>query len=203
MRSIALRAALVGLAVLAGCTIPKRRPEPVPKADLGYRRVAIVEFHNRTSYERPATEFPALLGQKLAARTVATDAVVVPRSALPELGDPFVEGRLPVGVLVDLRRKYRADAVIIGSVEDYDPYWQPSVSLTVKVIDTATAEFPFELAERWHAGEREVRAEIDDYYRRNRGSDECRFGPELFVTSPHYFLRFVADQVAERLIAQL
>ena len=61
----------------------------------------------------------------------------------------------------------------------------------------------FELTQRWHAGEGHVRKQIDDYYRRNYGKDDCRMGPELFVTSPHYFLRFVSDQVAERLTNSL
>jgi hypothetical protein len=195
-------AVAVLLLFMAGCQYvnPQQPAQPVA---IGFRRVAIVEFFNRTAYEEPARQFAAALREKLAERTLSTDVVLIPRSALPSMGDPFVAGRLPLEVLVQVRNKYLADAVIIGSVDQHNPYWKPSVHITLKVIDTATARFPFELSEGWDAGEARVRDEIEDYYRRNYGEDDCRFGPELFVLSPRYFLRFVADRTAERLTAAL
>ncbi|MCK4376177.1 MAG: hypothetical protein KAX19_12635 [Candidatus Brocadiae bacterium] len=196
-------ASLVGL-VFAGCGALRPAPtQPPSKVAIGFGRVAIVEFYNRTPYSRPAQQFTELLREKLTEWTVSTDVIVIPRDALPALGDPLVCGRIPLNVLVEIRERHLADAVIIGSVDDHNPYWKPSVHVTLKVIDTASAEFPYELSDGWEAGCREVRDEIDSYYRRNYGKDDCRFGPELFVTSPSYFLRFVADRVAQRLTAAL
>ncbi|KPK66193.1 MAG: hypothetical protein AMK73_00885 [Planctomycetes bacterium SM23_32] len=196
-------AAALAALLLWACTVPKPVPELGAKATIGYRRIAVVEFYNRTQHARAAEELPALLSEKLAEWTVGTDMVLVARSALPELGDPFVEGRIPVGVLVKIRRQHLADAIVIGSVEEFNPYWQPSVTICLKVIDTASAEFPFELSQSWHAGEQQTQEQIADYYRRNRERDDCRFGPDLFATSPGHFLRFVADRVAEQMAATL
>jgi len=202
-----LKTALSGVALAAllaaGCQMAGTAQEARPRVAIGFRRIAVVEFYNRTPYSRPAQEFTELLREKLAAWTASTDVVVVPRSSLPALGDPFVGGRIPLDVLVGLREKYLADAVVIGSVDQHSPYWKPSVHITLKVIDTATAQFPCELSEGWDAAEEGVRAEIDEYYRSNYGKDDCRFGPELFVVSPHYFLRFVADRAAEKLTRAL
>jgi hypothetical protein len=207
LRAIALAGLVLTAALLAGCHIPEpvaaAVPKPVPRVALRFKRVAIVEFYNRTPYTEPALQFTDALREKLAARAASTDVIVIPRSALPALGDPFAAGRIPLEVLVSIRERFLADAVIIGSIDQHNPYWKPSVHFTLKVIDTATAQFPYELSGEWDAAEERVRNEIDRYYSTNYGSDDCRFGPDLFVTSPSYFLKFVADRAAEKLAAAL
>jgi len=203
LSAVACLAVVAAVLLLAGCRCPETPSAQPTRVAIGFRRVAIVEFFNRTPYNEPAQQFTEQLRDKLSAWTASTDVVVIPRSALPTLGDPFITGRIPLDVLVTLRQQYLADAVVIGSVDEHNPYWKPSVHITLKVIDTATGQFPYELAQGWDAAQDTVRREIDDYYRRNYGSDDCRFGPELFVTSPRYFLRFVADRAAQRMTAAL
>jgi hypothetical protein len=205
MKRTALFGAVLAVAAL-GCAdstsllfpVPAPQPRAIP-----YRRVAVVEFYDRTPYRTAGEHLTVQLAEKLANWTTATDFVIVPQSALPGLSDPFAEGKIPLDVLVRLRRQYLADAAILGSVDDHNPYWKPSVHLTLKVIDTATATFPCELSETWDATDNQVAARIQAYYRRNRGSADCRYGPEVFVTSPSYFLRFVADDLANRISAAL
>lgn len=199
-------AALAGL-LLAGCQVSglpgiSGAPDAEPRA-IRYRRVAIVEFHNRTPYTRAAAVLTDQLRQKLAEWTTGTDVIVLPPGALPGLQDPFLEGRIPLDALVEARRRHLVDALIVGSVDEHNPYWKPSVHVTLKVIDTSTAAIPFQLSEGWDANRRKDSDAIEAYYRRNKGRDDCRFGPDLFVTSPTYFLRFVADGIAQRLVAGL
>jgi hypothetical protein len=177
---------------------PPRTPVPIC-----FRRVAIVSFANHTAYAQPAEQFTASLREKLDDWTTSTDVVVIPADSVPGLSDPLMSGTLPLEVLVDVRRRHMADAIIIGAVDGFNPYWMPSVNVSLKVLDTATAACPFELSQTWDANERPVREAIETYYRRNVGRDDCRFGPNLFIVSPSYFLRFVADQVAESLTAGL
>ncbi len=198
-----LASAGAALLLAAGCSVLMPPPQPPARLALRYGRVAIAEFRNRTQYASATEEFAAVLREKLSQRAASTDVIVIPACDLPELGDPFTGGRVPVSVLARIRREYLADALVIGSVDEHNPYWKPSVHLSVKVIDTGTGEVPFELSQSWDAGEQQARGAIDEYYRRNYGSDDCRFGPQLFVTSPHYFLRFVADRVADRLARTL
>ena len=180
-----------------------RPPEPpMVRRAIGYRRVAVVEFYNRTPYEQPS-RFAEQLREKLAHWTTSTDVVLIRQEDLPGLEDPFRGGRIPLGALVAARERYLADAVILGSVDEHSPYWKPSVHISLKVVDTATAAIPFDLSDGWDANRQSDRELIDSYYRRNRDCDDCRFGPELFVTSPSYFLRFVADSVAQRLVTTL
>lgn len=190
-----------GCEALQEATLPPPEP-PLPKHQIGYGRLGVVEFYNRTPYEQPA-QFAAQLREKLAHWTTSTDVVLIPQSDLPGLEDPFRGGRIPLSALVAARERYLVDAVVIGSVDEHSPYWKPTVHVSLKVVDTATAAIPFALSDGWDANRQADREQIDIYYRRNRDCDDCRFGPELFVTSPSYFLRFVADSVAQRIATAL
>ncbi len=205
MNTLKVLAAVATALMLSGCkTIRPQDAGPPPVAhDIAFRRIVIVEFYNRTPYGRSAEQFAGQLREKLAEWTTSTDVQVVARSSVPDLGDPFVSGTMPVAALVDLRRRHRADAVILGSIDDHNPYPKPWVHISLKVIDTANAETPFQMSESWNANHQAVRDEIDSYYRRNYGQDDCRFGPDLFVIAPTYFLRFVADRIAEQLATSL
>lgn len=199
--SVAGKLAMAALmCTCVGCRGFARAAPPQPeKKDIGLRRVAIVEFFDKSRYSGTAEQFTQALRDKLAERVTATDVIVVPQSMVAAASDPFAEGTIAIEALVKARSDYMADALIIGSVDAHHPYYPPSVHVSLKVIDTATAEVLFEVAEGWNAGHEYVCRAIDAYYRRNIGSDDCRFGPDLFLVSPRYFLKFVAATVAERL----
>ena len=205
--SVTICGAAVLLAAAMGCAAhhAARLAPPEPVA-IAFSRLAVVEFYDRTPYTGTGEKFTEALREKLAERTTTSDVVIVPRSALHG-DDPFTTGRIPVNDLVRLRRQYMADAVVLGCVDSHNPYRPLSVHLSMKVIDTATGTVRFELADGWDAGSQRVRAEIEDYYARNYGKDDCRWGPDVFLISPLYYFRFVADRVAggmtEKLVASL
>jgi len=204
-RTAALTAALGALAcLLVGCGAPQeRRPtHPAPRA-IGQRRVAVVGFVDRTAYSGTADRFTRALRDKLAERVAGADVIVVPSDVMGSGLDPFEAGAISVDALVRARTTYMADALVVGAIDAHNPYYPPSVHLSVKVLDTASAAVLFELAQEWDSGREDVRETIDAYYRQNIGSDECRFGPDLFLISPRYFLRFVAGAVADRIVAAL
>ncbi len=102
-----------------------------------------------------------------------------------------------------MRRDYLADALIVGSLDGIDPYRPPSLQLSLKLVDTKSGTVAYEVSDVWNAAERRVRADITDYYQRNIGQDDCRFGPDMFLISPLYYMRFVADQVVGDMTARL
>jgi hypothetical protein len=189
-------------ALLCGCAFEGLGPPlpPLERTTIGYRRLALVEFFDRSGHPEAARQFSASLREKIEERTVGTDVVLVPGQALPSLGDPFVDGALPVDVLVRARRDYMAGVLIIGCINSHDPYPAPSVHLSMKVIDTGTASVIYETADGWDGNHQVVRDAIDEYYRRNIRRDDCRLGPKVFLVSPSYFLRFVAATVANDLV---
>jgi hypothetical protein len=202
MRRSRLAPALLCVLV-AGCAIPQP-PRPRPeKVVIPYARVAVVEFADRSPYLGVGAQFTEALREKLAERTSGTDVVVVPRAAVFGEEDPFVSGRISVDSLMRVRHDYLADAMLVGAVDDHNPYRPPSIHLSLKVVETAQGSVPFEVADGWDADDLHVRRDVDDYYRNHIGSDDCRFGPDIFLISPRYYMRFVADQVAGSITKRL
>jgi len=199
-----LLAAMCALAV--GCTNMQSSlpPPPVPEPEsIRYGRVGIVEFFDRSGHPGTAEKFSAELRRKLAERSTDTDVVVIKRTVFPSLNDPFVVGSIPVDVLVKGRRDYLVDALVFGSVDTHSPYVPLSVHVSMKIVDTATAEVPYEISKGWDGSHRVVRDAVGLYYRTHVGSDDCKFGPDAFLVSPTYFLRFVAAEVADEVVAAL
>ena len=185
---------------LTGCAT--HLPPRVVKCPIPYARVAIVEFADHSPYPGTAEQFTQMLRDKLAERTDTTDVIIVPRAVFGE-DDPFLTGRISVDSLVRVRRDYLADAVIIGSVDGMNPYRPPSIHLSMKLVETARGTVPFEVSDGWDAADSKVRSDIHAYYERNIGKDDCRLGPDIFLVAPHYYMRFVADQVVGSMTARL
>ncbi|MGD2175583.1 MAG: hypothetical protein PVJ27_09285 [Candidatus Brocadiaceae bacterium] len=197
-------ATAVGL--LTGCfgTGPAREVGRSPRA-VPYRRIAVIEFHDGSRYSSYgyAGDFSRALAQKLAEWTTGTDVVILPREALDAREEPFFTGTMPLNCLVQVRKQCHAEAAIVGNLDEIDPYRMPSAHVSLKVLDTASGAVLFEVSETWDASERSTCREIEAYHDKNRESDECRFGTDLFLNSPRYFLRFVADRVACRVTEAL
>ena len=198
-----LAGASVACLLLVGCGTLGLNWFGQPEEPVAFRRVALVEFYDRSQYSGTAQRFARLLRDELAELVAPTDVIVIERSPLPSLEDPFAVGRIPLKALVRASKYHMADAVVIGSIDHHNPYWKPSLYVSLKVIETASATVPYEFSEGWDAKFKNVRRDIDSYYKKNYGRDDCRFGSDLFVISPRYFLKFVANRVAEKLRAAI
>ncbi len=198
----AFRSALLLLlaGLLSGCSFLRSPPPRPPKADVLYRRIAVIEFYDHTGYGSHgyAEALSRAVAEKLSEWTVSTDVVFVPAESLNSTDDPFVSGSMPLSALVQCRRQWRAEVAVVGALQQVRPYRQPAAHVALKVLDTAEGTLLYEQSEGWDAADSAVRAQIDDYCTIYRRETDCRFGPELFLNSPRYFLRFVADRIAFR-----
>jgi len=184
--------------VLSGCITTS------PSANqTAFRRVCLIEFVDKTEYAGTGGQFAALLLRELTHQSPGVDLIAVQRDAFPELGDPFAAGKLSVGVLARARRQYRAEAVVIGSVDQYNPYWKPSVRLTFKIVETANGKLIYESSRSWDAADSLVGRAIEDYYEANRDRRDFQYGPQIYSVSPKHFLQFVAHTVAREMLAYL
>lgn len=192
-----LLGSLLILTLCAGCaTSPRRAARRV----IPPQRVVLVEFYNRTTYRDVGRHVTNALRQALAEKTEGTDFIVVPLQSLPQLGDPFQGGRISLKALVTAREDYMADALVVGSVERYNPYQDLSVHLNVKLISTGRATVLAQFADTWATDSEATRRGIKEYYECHRTAPQGRFGPDLFLVSPRHFLQFVADHTAEKVL---
>ncbi len=166
-----------------------------------FSRACVVEFADRTPYKGTGEQFARALRDALEEAGMADDVIYLSSAELPSIGDPVKRAVIPLSVLAKLRREYRVDALVVGSVDEYNPYQRVSIHVNVKVVDTASAVLLYRYAGGWDAGRKETAARIRAYYRRNRERDGFRFGPDIFFISPRYFFRFVSDELAARMCA--
>jgi hypothetical protein len=194
--------AMIGL-TLFGCEAFRPAPKEAVRNVTPFGRVAVVEFFDHSRYTGTAEQFTAALKDQLADVTTGSDFIVIKRSALRGFEDPFTSGKLPVVSLAEARREYKADAVVIGTIDDHNPYPKPSIAISVKMIETAEATVVCEFSETWDANTARIERDIGVYYKENYGADDCRFGPDVFLISPRYFLKYAARRAAERILDEM
>lgn len=200
----AKRAATATLALLClfveACQSPPRR-----LGRIGLHRVCVVTPWNETKYPEESSRFADCLASELSRLTAGTNVVVATRHRLPGLDrqNAMVHGSIPLETLVEARKRFRADALLVGSFERYNPYWEPSVGVQLKLVDTADGATLWQLAREWDAGSPHTKQQIEQYYEANRERGECRFGPDIFVVSPKHFLLFVSNCIARDMLENL
>lgn len=192
--------AVLASVLLAGCSTAPPRP-----VRIGPGRVCIIRMRDDSRHPGTGSQIADLLAGELSRLTTATEVVVAGAAVLQGDGETesFLRGRVPLDALVEARRRYGADAVLVGCVRRFHPYWKPSIGLQLKLIDTANGRVQWRLSCEWNAGNPAVQDEIERYCKANRGRDECRFGPDLFVVSPRYFLLFVANSAVRDMVRSL
>ena len=199
--------ALAGIACLlvAGC----RTVDPVMEQGntIRFRRVAIVEFSDHSGYGRYGRDFSTALREKLARWTVGTDVIHVPATDLAMTESPTTEGRIPFEAIAEVCRKYRADAMVIGTLDDFHPYTPKlSAHVTLKVVDTANGRLaPYAISRGWDTARISTQKDIESYYRSNfgKGDREFELGPDVFTVAPRYFILYIADRVAQDMARNL
>jgi len=197
--------ALVACLLWAGCVAPDTGPLE-RGGTLPFRRVAVVEFADHSGYSLYGPILSRALREGLARGTAGANIVYVPLTEAPDLAGAITGGTIPFDSLMLLRRKYRADAMVLGVLDDLNPYGELSVHVTLKVIDTGSGRVaPYSLSRSWDTASASVRRDIDRYYQENRGRSEdwFRLGPNLFRRSPRHFLGYVADRIADDMVARL
>jgi hypothetical protein len=73
----------------------------------------------------------------------------------------------------------------------------------MKMMEVASGNVIYSLSREWDGASDAVYKEVKAYYDANRDRDEFRWGPNMFVTSPKYFMLFVAHAVAADVIRSL
>ena len=121
---------------LGSCTLEKVRyksypPNPFP--DL--RVVAVLPFFNETGVENLDTiEFANIFASELV--KFEGFRVIRPRMILHSL-EPTEVLRRDVNDVLKIARQHRADAVVVASVTDYNPYVPPRIGMSVQFLRTS------------------------------------------------------------------
>ena len=205
--SAALRlAAALGLAALAAVGCRTTLPDPGPlasstvAADFGtYRlaRVGLLPFAGRDLSPESAANLQRAFQLELA-RVMPYELVPLTVADLEEVraGNPYLRGRYEPPAILEVARRYRLDALLIGTVTQNEPYPPQALGLEVELVATETGQPLWTSSVHLDAGDARVRARLELWQDSHKADGGGRESVQLTLVSPERFARFAAWEVA-------
>jgi len=107
-----------------------------------------------------------------------------------------LRGTYPLPALTDLADRYRADAILLGSVTDHRPYPPLRLGLRVEMISTRTGRVLWSADALFDAADRTTRRAITAYHDRVIASTGSLMAADVLLVSMDKFTRFACHEVA-------
>jgi len=162
-------------------------------------RVAIVELDNDSSYPQISADvtemlFQALQKKQIFGLTVVRQKAPAWRSLRVDLNSTYT-----LAELFAIRKTLKCDAVLIGTVTEYQPYPHMSIGLRLKLVNLADGQLLWALEQIWDTADKTTEHRIKNYFQREMRAGFAPSREQLVVVSPLRFVKFVVYEVAETL----
>lgn len=200
MRTFALAATLC----LASCNALSPDPGPLASSvvapDLAtYRivRVGVPPLH--------AADVDRANREALQAALVAELAGVMPYELVPlttadlvevDAQDAFRRGRYDTRAVLEVARRYRLDALVLGTVMHYQPYPPQALGMEVELLAIETGATLWSSSLQLDAADAKVRARLERWQNGHKSGGGNRESVQLTLVSPERFARFAASEIA-------
>ncbi len=180
------------------CTV-KNPPNPpvinsfVDPHQLGtrVRRVVIFPFENQTRFADSSRVFQRQLAGHLRTSGLFEVVDVAPWYDLPCSFENISRGQYPLSLLAEIHRRFNADAVVFGSIQNQSPYWPISLGLTLHMIDTRDATVVASVDGNWSVADEQVSQDFK-YYLSTISGHPAGQDPRILQSSPTFFSDYVA-----------
>jgi hypothetical protein len=161
------------------------------------RRVVMLPLDNMTAYESVGHEFSKLLAEELRTKG-AFDLITIGRAGIPNGALKLArDGLFDDQLLAMIGRKYHADAVIVGRISHFHPYWPPSLSVSLHCVDARDGTVLASVDGNWDARNEYVSHQAERFYGFLHPHKSLPHS-ELVLYSPSYFQKFVAYQITKQ-----
>lgn len=162
-------------------------------------RVVVVELDNDSTYPQMSSEmtealFQAIQKKQLFGITVVRQNDPVYRSLQLDSGPPYT-----LDQLVSMRQQLGCNAILVGTVNAYQPYPHMSIGLELRLLDLADGQLLWAIEQIWDTTDRTTEQRIGAYYKAEMRSDGAQLQEKLVTVSPLGFVKFVAYEIAETL----
>ncbi len=207
--SIALWSFALCLSLLSGCILNQSSQQAAdyyylnPTKDLSTAgRVVVVELDNDSTYPQISSEMTEALFQSIQKKqlfgiTIIRQNDTIYRSLQLDSGPPY-----NLDQLVNMRRQLNCNAILIGTVNTYQPFPHTSIGLELRLIDLADGQLLWALEQIWDATDKTTEQRIAAYYKAEMRSGLAELQEQLVMVSPLKFVKFVAYEIAETLQSQ-
>lgn len=192
--------------LLAGCQFYSA---PVPLADYYFLnpdkslyavgRVALIHLNNDSSYPQISGDTAEALYQALQKKQVFGVTLVRQddpawRSLQLDLDSTYTFEQLSA-----IRRTLNCDAILTGTVTEYQPYPHLTIGLRLKLLDLKDGTLLWALEQIWDSSDKATEYRIKDYFMFQVRSGYEPLREQLVAVSSLKFVKFVAYEVAETL----
>ena len=114
-----------------------------------------------------------------------------------EVRAALLRGRLSVSAMVELARRFRADAILTGTVLQYRPYVPPVFGLRLQLLSVHTGGVVWAAEGIYDAGDATTRLDIRHYCAHVAAPETSLHGWEMTTLSHRRFIRFVPFRLLE------
>ena len=165
-------------------------------------RVAIVEVQNDSSYPEISGDVTEALFQAVQKKQLFGLTLVWRQG--PEWRRLQLDPRSAYTIhdLSALRRTLRCNAMLTGTITQYQPYPHMVMGLRLKLVDLRDGQLLWGVEQIWDGSDKATEKRIRDYFRTQMRSGFAPLHEELLTVSPLRFREFVAYEVAETLQAK-
>ncbi|MBM4019089.1 MAG: hypothetical protein FJ288_12300 [Planctomycetes bacterium] len=170
-----------------------------PALASGVRQAALVPLKNETNYLPLADTMTSALLEAVQARQLFHVEVV--RVLDPATEGAVLDGRreLTLKELAHLRQTLRCDAVLLGTVNQFQPYPRMRIGLYLRLLDLRDSRVLWAVDHTWDATDQETQERIARYFYKERGGNYEPLGWQLATFSPAALAQFVAHEAAATL----
>lgn len=194
------------LLVLCGCqspTIPSAMADSYyinPHKSLStIGRVALVELENKSAYPNISTDmtdalFSAVQKQQIFGVTIVHQDNPDWRGLQDNL-----DSLQTLKKLLALRDTLQCNALLVGTITQYQPYPRMAVGLRLKLLDLTDGQLLWGLEQVWDSADGSIQKRIKDYFKTEQRSGFAPVQEQLVAISSLQFGKFVAFEVAQTL----
>lgn len=162
-------------------------------------RVAIVELGNDSAYPKISADvtealFLALQKKQLFGLTMVHQDDSAWRSLEIEPDSAYT-----LEQLFAIHEVLKCDALLVGTVTQYEPYPHMTVGLRLRLLDLSDGQLLWAVEQVWDSADKTMQHTVKNYYRNQIFLGEGSLREQMTIVSPLKFIGFIAYEVAETL----
>jgi TolB-like protein len=208
-RTILFPAAFLLAAFFSGCGFDRTDVPPAnyyylnPEKDLSViGKVAFLELDNDSSYPQISAEVTEALFQALQKKQVFGLTAIRQKAPSWRSLQLDLDSTYTLEQLCQIRRSLGCDAVLTGTVTEYQPYPHMVIGLRLKLIDLTDGQLLWALEQIWDTADKVTERRIKSYFQRQMRSGFAPLREQLVTISSLKFIKFVVYEVAETFQSQ-
>ncbi len=159
-------------------------------------RVAFIELENQSRYPDASSDITQALYHELQ-KTQRFGVTLIPADdtdwkSLQLRPQPSYS----LEQLSMIRRKMQTDAILLGTVTEYQPYPHLQIGIRLWLLDLNENQMLWAVENVWNTADKNTRNRIKRYYDEEIGHGYAPLREQMISVSPLKFFRFVANEIA-------